>query len=206
MLCGTGSTRGCVLCRGCALVCALLRCSSQPHCCMLCCSVAVASQLWGVALLVSRLLGEAATTATAAAMAQQCVAAAAPLHTLLLLLGGAPADQPLAAVAAAAAGAAGAAGAAVHSAPLRDSNASNSGAPGMFNPAAAAALPPSAGGDRSWRQHLAMLAANRTTGDESAMLLLGRQLLLVGQLLPAHTCFVLAGALLQPWELAAAAA
>ena len=167
--------------------------------CSYCCSVAVANQLWGVALLLSRLLGEAATTATAAAMAQQCVAEVAPLQTLLLLLGGTAADQPLS-VAAAGAAEQGALASA-------SSAAASTWQPGVFNPAAAAtALAPATGSAAGWRQHLAMLAANRTPGDEAAMLLLGRQLLSAGQLLPAHACFVLAGALLQPWDLAAAAA
>ncbi|PRW60649.1 alpha-amylase [Chlorella sorokiniana] len=49
--------------------------------------VAVDGQLWAIALLLSRLLGDAAVAGTAAAMAQRCVAQAAPLQTLLLLLG-----------------------------------------------------------------------------------------------------------------------
>ncbi|KAI7843308.1 hypothetical protein COHA_003139 [Chlorella ohadii] len=115
-------------------------------------------QLWGIALLLSRLLGEAAVAGTAAAMAQQCIAQAAPLQTLLLLLG-APAVAPR---------------------------------PGSSNDPTA------------WRRQLAVMVANRTPGDEAAMLSLGRQLLSAGQLLPAHVAFALAGALLQPWDAAAA--
>lgn len=158
-------------------------------------------QLWGIALLLSRLLGDAAVAGTASAMAQQCVAQAAPLQTLLLLLGGAPAEQPLAAAAAAAIEAA---------APPSEAPppAAWQSQPGMFNPAAAAAAGVHGSGSdpTAWRRHLAVLAANRTPGDEAAMLALGGQLLAQGQLLPAHTAFVLAGALLQPWDLAAAGA
>jgi len=87
-------------------------------------------------------------------------------------------------------------------------------APGVFNPAAATASGAfcsgsssgGGGGSASWRRHLAVIAANRTPGDETAMLQLGSQLLAAGRVLPAHICFVLAGALLQPWDLAAATA
>ena len=156
-------------------------------------------QLWSVALLLSRLLGEAAATGTAAAMVQQCIAQGAPLQTLLLLLGGASVEQPLAAAAAAAIEAAAPASEAPPAAAWQQQ-------PGMFNPAASAAGPrPGSSSDpTAWRRQLAVMAANRTPGDEGAMLSLGSQLLAVGQLLPAHTAFVLAGALLQPWDLAAA--
>lgn len=152
-------------------------------------------QLWSVALLLARLLGEQAVAATAAAVAQQSVAEAAPLHTLLLLLGGAPADKSLAAAAAASAQAAAstAAGAA---------GAASWGQPAMFNPAAGA----SSSGSEAWRRHLAAILGNRTPGDEGAVLHLGTQLLAAGQLLPAHICFVAAGALLQAWDVAAAGA
>lgn len=157
--------------------------------------MALDAQLWPVALLLSRLLGEAATAAAAAAVAEQCVAEGCPLQTLLLLLGGASAERSLAAAAAAgpAAGAAAGAGA----------SAADSGwqQPGLFVPAAG-----SSAGAASWRRHLAAIAANRTPGDEAAMLALGRQLLAAGQLVPANICFVLAGALLQPWDVAAGAA
>lgn len=160
---------------------------------------AVDGQLWSVALLLSRLLGEAAAAGTAAAMAQQCVAQGAPLQTLLLLLGGASVEQPLAAAAAAAIEAAARASEAPPAAAWQQQ-------PGMFNPAASAAgtRPGVSSDPTAWRRQLAVVAANRTPGDEGAMLSLGSQLLAVGQLLPAHTAFVLAGALLQPWDLAAA--
>lgn len=156
-------------------------------------------QLWGIALLLSRLLGEAAVAGTAAAMAQQCIAQAAPLQTLLLLLGGASAEQPLAAAAAAAIEAAAPAAEAPPAAAWQSQ-------PGMFNPAAPAVAPrPGSSNDpTAWRRQLAVMVANRTPGDEAAMLSLGRQLLSAGQLLPAHVAFALAGALLQPWDAAAA--
>ena len=150
-------------------------------------------QLWSVALLVAHLLGDAALSSTAAAMAQSSVAGDAPLHTLLLLLGGAPANQPLMAAAAAAA---------TTGQPAAADPAAGWQQPGVFNPGAAD--PGGSGGSDSWRHHLAIIAANRTAGDEAAMLQLGSQLLAAGQLLPAHICFVLSGALLQPWDVVAA--
>lgn len=157
--------------------------------------LALDSQLWPVALLLSRLLGEAASAAAAAAMAEQCIAEGSPLQSLLLLLGGASPERPLAAAAAAAPAAGGPSGPPY---PAADSSWPQSG---VFRPAAS-----SPAGAASWRRHLAVIAANRTPGDEAAMLTLGRQLLAAGQLLPAHICFVLAGALLQPWDVVAGAA
>ncbi|KAI3429223.1 hypothetical protein D9Q98_005322, partial [Chlorella vulgaris] len=161
--------------------------------------VAVASQLWNLALLLSRLLGPAAISATAAAMTQQSLAEAAPLHTLLLLLGGASPDRPLALAAAAAAE-----GQSAGSVPAAADQPEQGGGwmPAVFRPGSQAAA--SGGASAGWRQHLAVMAANRTPGDEAAMLLLGSKLLGVGQVLPAHVCFVLAGASVQPWDLAAA--
>lgn len=159
--------------------------------------VAVDSQLWSVALLLARLLGDAAVSATAAAMAQQCLAEGAPLQTLLLLLGGATAEQPLAAAAAQSSGGASAAPQPPAATPWQQ--------PGVFNPAASSSGAAGGGGGDAWRRHLAVMAANRTPGDEAAMALLGARLLAAGRLVPAHICFALAGALLQPWDLAAAA-
>ena len=156
------------------------------------------AQLWPVALLLARLLGDAAIAATAAAMAEQSVAEGAPLQTLLLLLGGAPADGALTAAAQAAAAGPAAAAAPAAAALWQQ--------PGVFNPAAVAASATASSSGDAWRQHLAVIAANRTPGDEAAMLVLGSALFAAGRLLPAHTCCVLAGALLQPWDLAAAAA
>jgi hypothetical protein len=159
----------------------------------------VASQLWNLALLLSRLLGPAAISATAAAMTQQSLAEAAPLHTLLLLLGGASPDRPLALAAAAAAE-----GQSAGAVPAAADQPEQGGGwmPAVFRPGSQAAA--SGGASAGWRQHLAVMAANRTPGDEAAMLLLGSKLLGVGQVLPAHVCFVLAGASVQPWDLAAA--
>ena len=50
----------------------------------------------------------------------------------------------------------------------------------------------------SWQQHLAVVAANRTPGDEGLLLQLGQLLAAQGQLLPAHCCYVVAGAHMQP--------
>lgn len=157
--------------------------------------VAVDAQVWSVALLLSRLLGEAAVAATAASMAERSVADGAPLQTLLLLLGGASAERPLAA--------------AVQASQTPATEAPQASQPwqqpGVFNPAVAV-TGGAAGGSDAWRRHLAVMAANRTPGDEAAMTMLGCQLLAAGQLLPAHICFALAGVVLQPWDLAAAAA
>ena len=53
------------------------------------CRVATESQQWGVALLLARLLGEAAIASTATAFSRAALPPAAPLRTLLLQLGGA---------------------------------------------------------------------------------------------------------------------
>lgn len=157
--------------------------------------MALDAQLWHVALLLSRLLGEAATAAATAAMAEQCIADGSPLRTLLLLLGGASAERSLAAAASAPPAAGAAAGAPA------PADASSWQQPGVFVPAAG-----SPAGAAQWRRHLAALAANRTPGDEAAMLALGSQLLAAGQLVPAHICLALAGVLLQPWDIAAGVA
>lgn len=202
LACGAGILRGAALCRQ-WIFRTLAMCAYHYQGCLasVClCRVAVDGQLWAIALLLSRLLGEAATAGTAGAMVQQCVAQQAPLQTLLLLLGGASAEQPLAAAAAAAVEAAAPAAEAPPATAWQTQ-------PGMFNPAAASAAAPGAGGSNdptAWRRHLAVMAANRTPGDEAAMLSLGSQLLAAGQLLPAHVAFMLAGSLLQPWDLAAA--
>lgn len=131
-------------------------------------------------------------------MAQQCLAEGAPLQTLLLLLGGATAERSLAAAAAQSSAGVAAAPEQAAAAPWQQ--------PGMFNPASSASR--AAGGGSSgaaWRRHLAVMAANRTPGDEAPMALLGSHLLAAGHLVPAHTCFALAGTLLQPWDMAAAA-
>jgi hypothetical protein len=126
------------------------------------------------------------------------VAASSPLQTLLLLLGGASPEAPLAAAAAAAVDGAGA----VPSLPSAPgAAASGSQVPAVFRPAAVSGVPAPA-----WRQHLAMLAANRTPGDAAALLLLAGRLLAAGQVLPAHLAFILAGSFPQPWDLAVAAA
>lgn len=131
--------------------------------------VATEAQLWGVALLVARLLGEQAVSETAAAMAQQCLAPGAPLRTLCLLL---------------ASGAEGAlglppgGGGAGRSPPTSVGGSAGPLQPGPAGPGAAAAgagpLDLLAG---DWRQQLAVLAANRTPGDERVMERLGERLL-----------------------------
>lgn len=159
-------------------------------------------QLWSVAVLLSRLMGDAAVSATAAAMARQCVPDSQPLHTLLLMLGGASPEQALHAAVASAEGG--------PSPPVEPAAASGAAAPaqqpGMFNPLVAAATPRAVSRGDAWRRHLAVIAANRTPGDEAAVLLLGGRLLAAGRLLPAQVCFALAGAPLQPFDVAADAA
>jgi hypothetical protein len=52
------------------------------------CSLATEFQMWGVALLTARLLGDPAVAQTAAAMTRTCLAASSPLRTLCLQLAG----------------------------------------------------------------------------------------------------------------------
>lgn len=111
-------------------------------------------------------MGEPALAETAAAMAQQCLAPGAPLRTLSLLLAGGPnavlgGQAPSNGVQAPQPGAA-----ALGSAPMGEE-------------AGAAARTLLAAGD--WRQQLAVVAANRTPGDERLLEGLGEALLAQGQ-------------------------
>jgi COPII coat assembly protein SEC16 len=132
------------------------------------CSLAIDAQLWGLALLISRLLGEAVAARTAAAFAQQCLPPESALQTLCVQLGGSSLT----------------------------SSPGGGAAPmvsGSWDQGSTSLL-------GSWRQQLAVLAANRTPGDDKAMERLGRRLAAAGHPLKAHVCFVLAGMGLQPLD------
>ena len=52
------------------------------------CRAAAAAQLWPVAIVIARLLGDAATKSTVQAMASCVLVSGSPLHTLCLIIAG----------------------------------------------------------------------------------------------------------------------
>lgn len=142
-----------------------------------CCSIAVAGQLWGPALLLARHCGDKAFLETAAAMAAGSTTAGSPLHTLTLLMSG-KAD-------------------AVHAVPAEHAKP----APGSsLNQASGAAVLVPYGSPfaqpiennvdvlSQWRGNLAIMTGNRVAGDDAAMVKLGDRLWLERSQVSACQC------------------
>ncbi|XP_024391506.1 protein transport protein SEC16A homolog [Physcomitrium patens] len=128
-------------------------------------------ELWGIALVIARQLGEKLFCDTVTEMARRQFVAGSPLRTLSLLLAGQPAE--------------------VFAAPR-----AQTGSP-MGGTAAASDESQDEEGAMldEWRENIAMMAANRTQGDERVMLHLGDRLWGVrGEVAAAHLCYLVADA------------
>uniref|UniRef100_A0A7I4DLP5 Protein transport protein sec16 n=1 Tax=Physcomitrium patens TaxID=3218 RepID=A0A7I4DLP5_PHYPA len=134
-------------------------------------------ELWGIALVIARQLGEKFFCDTVTEMARRQFVSGSPLRTLSLLLAGQPAE--------------------VFAAP----------SPQSGNPmgGVVAASEQSEVGQGAmlddWQENIAIMAANRTQGDERVMLHLGDRLWGVrGEVAAAHVCYLIADANLESYS------
>jgi hypothetical protein len=134
-------------------------------------------ELWSIALVIARQLGEKYFCDTVTEMARRQFVSGSPLRTLSLLFAGQPAE--------------------VFATPSLQSGNPMEGVPATSDQ--------SQDGHEAmlddWQENLAIMAANRTQGDERVMSYLGHRLSIVrGEVAAAHLCYLVADATLESYS------
>eukprot|EP00898_Chlorokybus_atmophyticus_P003135 jgi/Chlat1/3822/Chrsp26S04053 len=139
---------------------------------------AVEGQLWGTALILARHLGDKVFADTCAEVATRSFFPGVPMQTLHFLLAGRPADIFQADGQHHTSGST-----------LAGQQHSGSSAFGGFQ----AAISPGTNLLANWHEHLAIMAANRTPGDDAVIMYLGDRLWgVLGEVEAAHLCYLVA--------------